>query len=332
MKFGFAHVPGEHYQKHVQLVQIAENLGYDFAWIPDQTFFHDPYVVMSAMALATEQIHLGIGVTNPYTRHPAMTARAVASLAELAPKRIHLGVGAGNRKELLNPLGLDVSAAGAKCREMVELVRSLLSGDEVQYQGEHFQTVGIKMDFLPSSQIPLYIAGRGALVLQSAGEVADGVIIGGLCTAKGIEYALTQVRKGAALSNRDPGDMEVVSWVTVQITDDREEALNNIRPVVAHIVGGAPHSVLQAIDLPMDLIDTIKTTYIEEGIPQAATHITEEFIDAFTIIGDAQRCVERIQALADAGVTQLSMLMPPGTVTEYEQQVRTFAEAVFTRL
>jgi 5,10-methylenetetrahydromethanopterin reductase len=329
MEFGFGHVLSEHYQNHVALVRVAEELGYDYAWIPDQTFYRDPYVVMAAMGLATERIQIGVGVTNPYTRHPAMAARAIATLDEVAPGRIHLGVGAGNRKELLNPLGLDSSYAAAKCREMVELVRALLSGETVDYRGEHYQAVEIPMDFQARPDIPLHIAGRGALVLQAAGEVADGVIIGGLCTPKGIGYALKQVNKGANKSGRDRTDMHVVSWVTIDVTEDRESALHDIRPVVAHIIGGAPLGVLQAIDLPMDTVETIKAIYVDEGIDQAAKHVTEECIDAFTIIGDAQTCIERIRSLSEAGVTQVSMLMPPGSVAQYEQRLRHFADAIF---
>jgi 5,10-methylenetetrahydromethanopterin reductase len=328
MKFGFGHLPSEHYQSHVALAKLAEELGYDCAWVPDQTFYRDPYVMMAAMALATTRIQIGVGVTNPYTRHPAMTARAIATLDELAPGRIHLGVGAGNRKELLNPLGLDGSFAAAKCREMVELVRALLSGESAGYEGEYYQASGVTMDFEARSDIPLYIAGRGALVLQAAGEVADGVIIGGLCTAKGIGFALEQVNKGVAQSGRDRDEMHVVSWVTINVTEDRESALLETRPVVAHIVGGAPLGVLQAIDLPMDNVEAIKTTYVNEGISQAAEHVTDECIDAFTIIGDSEMCINRIRSLSEAGVTQVSMLMPRGSVAQHEQRLRHFAEAI----
>ena len=109
LRFGFAHVPSEHVDRHVELVQLAEELGFDCAWIPDQTFYRDPYVVLAALARATSTIALGVGVTNPFTRHPAMTARAIASVEELAPGRVALGVGAGNVRELLAPLGLPSS-------------------------------------------------------------------------------------------------------------------------------------------------------------------------------------------------------------------------------
>jgi 5,10-methylenetetrahydromethanopterin reductase len=329
MKFGFGLIPSEHPRRHIALIQEAEALGYDFAWIPDQTFFRDPYVLMAAAALNTERIHIGVGVTNPYTRHPAMTARAIATLDELAPGRIHLGIGAGNHKELLHPLGIDGAHAGPKCREMALLVRELLSGEVAHFEGDHFRTVGIEMDFKPRPDIPIYIAGRGPRVLQAAGEVADGVIIGSLCTPPGIAFALEHARAGAGIAGRDLSAIEVVSWVTCQITPDREAALNNLKPLMAHLIGGAPLPVLQAIGLPPEVIDAIKTTYREQGIPQAAEHVTPECIDAFALVGDAEHISRQIQALQGAGVTQLAMLMPPGSIEEQEQRLKQFAEAVF---
>ncbi len=329
MKFGFAHVPSAVYANVVELVQFAERLGYDYAWIPDQTFFPDPYVVMGLIAAETDTINIGVGVTNPYTRHPAMNARAIASVGIIAPDRIHFGIGAGNRKELVDPLNLDGSHAAGKCREMVEVVRGLLSGKVFNYGGKYFQVDGIKMDFVPASDIPLYIAGRGPKILHAAGEVADGVIIGGLCTPEGIAYALDRVKNGLSNSGRSLSEFRVVSWVTCEITDNREETIQNIKPTVAHIIGGAPLSVLEAIGLPVELMQELKRVYVQEGIPQAAKLVTEQCIRAFTIVGDAVECIARIKQLETAGVTQFSVLMYRGTFEQQKASLDRFAHSIF---
>lgn len=328
MKFGFGAKPSEHFRSYLELVQYAETLGFDYAWVPDQTFYRDPFAILAALTFSTKHIQLGIGVTNPYTRHPAMVARAIATLDEMAPYRFQLGIGAGNKKELLNPLGIDEAHAGGKCREMAEIVRALLSGEVVEYKGLYFRVSGIKMNFDPNPNIPIYIAGRGPLVLQAAGEVADGAIIGGLCTASGITYALDQIQKGAAKSARDPKRMDIVSWVTCYVTEEREKALEDLKPVVAHIIGGAPEIVLKATGLDPNVVHKIKTIYFEEGIPQAAQYVTEECVDAFTIVGDGAQCVQHIKDLEKAGITQLSMLMPPGTVEQGKNYLQRFADSV----
>ncbi len=104
MRFGFGTVPAGPPQDTAALVAHAERLGFDVAWMPDQTFYRDPYITLAACVQHTSTITLGLGVTNPYTRHPAMTARAAATLAELCHGRFILGIGAGNRKELIEKI------------------------------------------------------------------------------------------------------------------------------------------------------------------------------------------------------------------------------------
>ena len=104
------------------------------AWIPDQTFYRDPFLVMAHWAQATENIQLMIGVTNPYTRHPAQVARAIATVDEISGGRAHLGIGSGNRRELLLPMGYEQDAAAARTREMLTLVRALLHGETLQHE------------------------------------------------------------------------------------------------------------------------------------------------------------------------------------------------------
>lgn len=328
MKFGFASIPSEHYSKHIDLVRLAEDLGFDFAWVPDQTFYRDPYLMLAASTNSTEKIRLGIGVTNPNTRHPAMAARAIATLDEMAPGRIILGIGAGNNKELLKPLGLDNAHAGAKCREMAVIVRGLLSGEVIEHQGAYFQARDIGLNFESNPNIPIHIAGRGAYVLQAAGEVADGAIIGGLCTAGGIAYAVEQIKIGARKAGRDYRQVEMISWITVNVTDSRDKALEDLKPVVAHLIGGAPENVLGALALDPALIGRIKKAYIEEGIPQAAEFVDSTCIDAFSIVGDGPECVRRIKALEEAGITQISVLMPPGPVEQQKQHIKNLADKV----
>jgi len=331
LRFGFGHVPAEHYAKHVELVQLGERLGFDSAWLADQTFFHDPYVVLAAIALATDRIDLGIGVTNPYTRHPAMAARAIATLADIAPGRITLGVGAGNVKELLHPLALEDRPVATRCREMVELVRAALTAEPVDYHGPHYQMAGARLETDAGAGVPIYVAGRGQRVLAAAGAVADGVLLGGLCDETGIAYALDRVARGARRRGRDPRSLAVCSWVTVYLTDDRERAIRETAPMVAHIIGGAPDHVLDAIGLEDAQWRAIKSAYHRDGIPEAAALVDEACTDAFAIVGDAELCVERIRALERAGVTEFIFLLPKDVdVDEQRVHLERFADSVLS--
>src|SRR5215471_16186876 len=102
----------------VELGQLCESLGYDQLWYTDVRLLRDCYVGLAALALRTERIHLGPGVTDPYSRHPAVTAATIATLDELSGGRalLGLGVGGGGFREL----GLSTPLPVAALREAVD--------------------------------------------------------------------------------------------------------------------------------------------------------------------------------------------------------------------
>lgn len=328
MKFGFGHVPTEHFEEHAALVEHAENLGFEYAWVPDQTFHRDPIALLARLAGRTKRIRLGVGVTNPYTRHPVVVARSAATLAEMAPGRISIGIGAGNKKQLLAPLGFDQGAAAGRCREAAELIRQLVAGKRVNFEGSFFRALDVQLELPAAPAVDVYLAGRGPRMLTAAGAVADGVIIGGLCTPKGIEFALDRVRAGCVDAGRQLADLQIVSWVTCVVTADRPSVLDRLRPEIAHIIGGAPDDVLEAIGLSREVVGKIKEVYWRNGIPAAAAHVTDECVDAFAIVGDGIDVAERITALDRVGVTQFSVLMPQAPIADHRRTLETFAESI----
>src|SRR5689334_2212370 len=110
-------------------VQLAEELGYDTVWLGDsQSIWRELYVLLGAAATTTTQIALGIGVTNPVTRHLAVTASALATTQELSRGRAILGVGVGD--SAVRTVGL-APATRAEMTRFVETVRSLIRGEAV---------------------------------------------------------------------------------------------------------------------------------------------------------------------------------------------------------
>ncbi len=310
MKFGFGFVPKMPLADSVRVVQAGEALGYDMAWIPDQTFYRDPFLVMAAWGQATSKIGLMIGVTNPYTRHPAQVARAMATLDEMTGGRAHLGIGAGNRRELLLPMGHEQTAAAYRCREMAQIVRALLHGETVRHRSDYVVADGIKLEWQAHrADLPIYIAGRGALTLEAAGEVADGAIVGALVSPTGLDYAFAAIARGAERAGRDPSKVKVVSWVTCLVTDDMAAMMDRLKSSVAHIIGGAPVPLLTGIGLDEGYVTSLKATYTEGGPSAAARHVTEREIDMLTVVGSADSVCEKIQRLAQRGVDQIGFLL-----------------------
>jgi 5,10-methylenetetrahydromethanopterin reductase len=328
LKFGFGSVPKASIADTVRLVQLGETLGFDVAWVPDQTFFRDPFVVLTACVQATNRIRLMLGVTNPYTRHPAQVARAAATVDELAGGRLSLGYGAGNRKELLLPLGMEQTEAGPRCREAVMITKRLLAGEEVHYRSPTLVVDGVRLLLPPRPGLRVYLAGRGPHILKAAGEVADGVIIGGLVSPGGLTYALDMVRQGAASQNRELTALDIISWVGCHITDDRAATIETLRPSVAHIIGGAPIEVLRTIGLADERITQLKQAYAAGGPAGGAPLVTETEVDLLTIVGSPEECSAGIRRLEEAGVNQVGLLLNQPTQEAQEAFLLRFAHEV----
>ena len=111
-----------------QLIQYAEELGYDRAWIPDsQMIWSDCYATLALAAHNTKRIQLGTGVAIPGTRVAPVTAHSIASIARLAPGRVFLGIGTGHTA--MRVMGMDPMKI-RDFREYLRVLRTLLRGDE----------------------------------------------------------------------------------------------------------------------------------------------------------------------------------------------------------
>jgi 5,10-methylenetetrahydromethanopterin reductase len=324
MKFGFGFVPKMSLADSARIVQAGESLGYSMAWVPDQTFYRDPFLVLASWAQATTKIELMVGVTNPYTRHPAQVARSIATLDEMAHGRAHLGVGAGNRRELLLPMGHEQTAAAERCREMVILVRDLVRGETVHHRSEYIIADGIKLQWIPlRANIPLHVAARGALTLEVAGEVADGAIIGALVSPAGLDYAFEALARGAARSGRSMKDIMITSWVTCIITDNMEQIEERLKASISHIIGGAPVPLLTAMGLESDYVARLKAAYGAGGPESAARLVSRREIDMLSIVGSPDEVRAKIARLEARGVDQIGILIseanPAATLSAIER-------------
>jgi len=111
-----------------RLAAEAETLGYRRCWVYDEGLAtRDAYVTMAAIGAATERIEIGPGITNPYTRHPAQTASAIATLDEVTGGRAFLGIGAGGSLTL-DPIGLVREKPLTAVRETIEPTGMILYG------------------------------------------------------------------------------------------------------------------------------------------------------------------------------------------------------------
>ena len=121
----------------VQLVErarLAEATGYEAVWVADERFYREVYSCLGQLAAHTTTVLLGPCVTDPFARHPALTAMAIATLDEISDGRAVLGIGAGISG--FAELGIERKKPARAIRESIDLIRALLRGETVDYRGE----------------------------------------------------------------------------------------------------------------------------------------------------------------------------------------------------
>jgi len=127
----------------------AEELGFGTFWVPEDPFYRGAFTVASAIACNTSKIKIGLGIVNPYLRHPALTAMEFAALDEISEGRAILGIGAGLKDWIEGRLKIPYTKPTAAMRETIEIIRRFFRGEEVTYAGKVFQAERIKLSFKP---------------------------------------------------------------------------------------------------------------------------------------------------------------------------------------
>lgn len=284
--------PGDPVPGLVRRAQRAEDAGFDTLWIADEKFYRDPWVVLAAIAGSTSRVRLGTGVTEPYARHPALIAAAMATLAELVPERpLVIGIGAGGPG--FPPMGVVRRRPTTAMTEAVTILRGLLAGKRVDFEGEVLSFRGGSLNFDAPSTLPIYVAARARGMLATAGAIADGVILGPYASAPALRYAIgiaDSTRNGAARPR-------IVARVDVCIAARRETAEESVRTMVAlpAWVSYPNLGYVEAlgIGLPPDLLQLLARREYGD-IPAAGRMLPREMIEHFAIAGTEKDVATRL--------------------------------------
>jgi 5,10-methylenetetrahydromethanopterin reductase len=282
--------------------RAAERAGLGSLWIIEDYFQPGAYTLAAAAAAVTERIVIGLGVVNPYTRHPALIAMETAALAGVAPGRVVLGLGSSNHNWIEIQMTIPFKTPLLGLREGVAIVRRLLDGERVSYAGEVFSVHDVELETPPPARVPILLGVKGPRALALAAEVADGV----LCSVLASPGHVRRVR--ATTAGAGP-DFKVVAYVPVAVSDDAAEARAWMRPLVARYLG-ALHGQSILEDAGLDATRTQRfRDALTAGRP-AADLVTDEIMDAVAIAGTPAQCRAALARWAGAGLDSLVAVVP----------------------
>ena len=326
VKFGFLTIPRWPLEETISHYRLAEEKGFDYVWVADYANSRSLYPVLTMTALNTKRIKFGPCVTNPFTRHPAITATSIATLNELSGGRVVLGIGAGD-ETILKSLGITRKIMITTMRETVAVIRKIMGGEKVVYTGKTLQISDFSLFYKPKRVAPVYIGARGRGMLQLAGEIGDGVLMD-LSHPVEVKIALDEVRKGAKKTGRKVDDMDLATSAIFSVASDVEKAKDSVRWIVALIASNASPDVLERHDIDIESAKTLRDALQKEGLEKAAKMTTEEMLKAFSISGNADFCVDTLEKLEKTGLTQIVCMNVDSQIARVKEQLELLDKSI----
>ncbi len=310
----------------VDYTRRAEAGGYDCAWLPE-TWGRDAVTVLTAMAERTDSIDIGSSILNAYSRSPALLGQTAATLQEVSEGRFRLGLGPSGPVVIENWHGMEYGNPLKRTRETVEIVRRVLAGEPVEYDGDYFDLSGFRLRCEPpESTPPIEVTGMGPKAVELAGRFADGWH-GIMLTPEGMEDRIADIERGAELGDRDPDDVQVTAGVTCCALDDRERARELARQHVAFYVGGMgtfyrDALVRQGYDEAAEIHDAWQAGDRERALEL----LDDDILDDLCAAGDPETARERVERYeAVDGIDAVAVSFPRGAD---EDEIRATMDAV----
>jgi 5,10-methylenetetrahydromethanopterin reductase len=285
-KFGVHIVPLMPADAVVELGIAAERIGYDYCLVADEGFHPDVYACMGAIARETDTMRIG-PATNGYTRHPAVTAAAVATIDELSGGRAFVTLLAGGSM-VLSPMGIPRERPYRVVRDTIEVLRALWSGEVVDWDGEQHSLRGAQLGN-GARDIPIWITSRGPLLLRLAGRSADGALL----TVKPDLDAALEIVEGAAAGTggRRP---ERIYLGRIAYTP---EMVDEQRRTIGYVLMDSPERVLQSLGFDGEARQRVFRAAVDHDPESLADLITDDLLRDYQINGTPEECSAGVAAL-----------------------------------
>ncbi len=284
---------------HREVLREAESLGYTDAWTAEVDG-PDAFTPVALAAAWTERIRLGTAIASVFTRTPTLLAQTAWAVAEAAQGRFCLGVGSSSPAIVQNWNGVPFERPLTRVRETVAFLRQTFAGEKAASASLGVRGFRYARRFVPPP--PVFIAALQERMLALAGSMGDGVIINWLAPSD--VPKVVQVAKDAArAAGRDHDALEVVARIFVLPTtnDDLIRAIG--RRAIAGYLTTPVYSAFHRWLGRGEAFRSMQEAW-QAGDRQAATELVpDSAIDDLFVTGDAQSCIDKIEAYCRAGVT-----------------------------
>lgn len=300
------------------------------------------FTTLAAVAMVTKEIPVGLGITSPYMRHPTIQASEAAAIDELSNGRFIMGIGVGKVGIEYLEYDVDVMKPVPVHRESMAIMRNVFSGKQYDYEGKFYKSTMPAYDRAADglrTEIPIYVGATGPFMQKLSGKEGDGMLLAGLTSPSFVQYAIDNMRTGAASVERTlPTEYPVGGVILTACSKDGDKARDATRSytgtyIVNKIRNIKNDVILSGSGLPDSSWDPFREA-IANGTQDNVTHlVTDEMMRKFTVIsGTPEDCLEITQELIDAGLNTPLLEVVGATEEDNLETIRLMGEHVVPNL
>ncbi len=303
--------------------ELAEAAGFDSLWVTERYFHEETFSLLGYLAAATRTIKLGLGVTNPYTRNPALLAMSTATLDRISGGRFSLGLGRSERGVIQGRMGMSYGDPFQVMESVVSTLRRLMAGEALTTTEGPSPLTNVRLAIAPSqAEPPIYLAAIGPRALRLAGAIADGVLLNAYTPVDYVKYAAEEVRKAAQDAGRDPDSVDIACMLIMRQTDEPERLWPDLKRRIVRLLEEprVGEILLEKGGFDQSILEPLRASVQQDRGASAVDLISDEMVDAFYLVGSEEYCKERVAAYRNAGV-DLPLLLP--RLEDFENIART---------
>ena len=314
----------------VDLVVLAENLGYESAWVAEG-HGGDQFAILAACATRTSRIRLGTSISSVFVRTAPTIAMAASTVADLSGGRFILGLGSSHKAQVEPEHGVAYSKPLTRTRETVAIVRGLIREGRMYFQGDTIRIENFDLWYTPRHRdIPIYLSAVFQKGIALCGEVADGIILT-RSTLQTAAQVRTHLAEGARVVGRDTAGIEVTTLLPASVGDTRSAALAALRPGIAFYCGFFPrYNRMMAEHGFAAEAAAIAAAWARGDREASESAVSDAMIDATSVSGTPEQCRIRIEEYRQSGI-DLPILSPfargPDARSRFEAAIRACAPA-----
>jgi coenzyme F420-dependent oxidoreductase len=306
----------------VDLARRAEDRGYERVWLPE-TWGRDAVTTLTSIAHGTETIGIGPSVLNVYSRSPALVAQTAATLQEVADGRLRVAVGPSGPAVIEGWHGADFDRPLRRTREYIDVYRTVLDGDTLDYDGDVLGLSGFRLRCDPPDPVPpIDAAGMGPKAVELCGRFADGwhAIV---FTPDGLRDRLADLRRGAELGGRDPEDVRVTLSLTCCALDDPGRARRLGAEHCAFYLGGMGTYYRDSLARQgyEETAHEVAAAWANGDRDRARALLDDELLDDLAAVGSPEAVRDRVRTFQNVdGVDAVAVGFPRGATVDEARQ------------